>query len=93
MLAVGCIQALKCNNNTCPTGVATQNKSLMKGLNVEDKSNRVYYFHKRTVHSLVELVAAVGLSHPGQLTRKHILHRRGVNELISYAELYPEGSW
>lgn len=41
MLSVGCIQALLCNTNTCPVGVATQNKSLMKGLNVDDKAERV----------------------------------------------------
>ena len=38
MLSIGCIQALLCNNNTCPVGVATQDKSLMKGLVVEDKA-------------------------------------------------------
>ena len=41
MLAIGCIQARECNTNTCPVGVATQNKSLMKGLNVPDKAKRV----------------------------------------------------
>ena len=46
MFALGCIQALECNNNTCPTGVATQDKSLMKGLVVEEKKQRVANFHK-----------------------------------------------
>ncbi len=60
MFSLGCIQALKCNNNECPTGVATQNKMLMKGLVVSDKSERVYNFHKNTLHSANELLAAAG---------------------------------
>jgi glutamate synthase domain-containing protein 2 len=60
MFSLGCIQALKCNNNECPTGVATQNKMLMKGLVVTDKSERVYYFHKNTLHAANELLAAAG---------------------------------
>lgn len=44
MFALGCIQALKCNTNKCPTGVATQDENLMKGLVVEDKSERVYQY-------------------------------------------------
>lgn len=44
MFALGCIQALKCNTNKCPTGVATQDPELMKGLVVEDKATRVYQY-------------------------------------------------
>lgn len=60
MFSLGCIQALKCNNNECPTGVATQNKMLMKGLVVTDKSERVFQFHKNTLHAANELLAAAG---------------------------------
>ncbi len=60
MFSLGCIQALKCNNNECPTGVATQNKMLMKGLVVTDKAERVFYFHKNTLHAANELLAAAG---------------------------------
>jgi glutamate synthase domain-containing protein 2 len=60
MFSLGCIQALKCNNNECPTGVATQNKMLMKGLVVTDKAERVYHFHKNTLHAANELLAAAG---------------------------------
>ncbi len=62
MFSLGCIQALKCNNNTCPTGVATQDKMLMKGLVVTDKSERVYHFHHNTLHAANELLAASGKS-------------------------------
>jgi glutamate synthase domain-containing protein 2 len=60
MFSLGCIQALRCNTNECPTGVATQNKMLMKGLVVTDKSERVFYFHKNTLHAANELLAAAG---------------------------------
>lgn len=95
MMSLGCIQALECNNNTCPVGVATQNKSLMKGLNVDEKSKRVHSFHHRTINSFLELVAAAGLSHPKEISREHINRRVSMNKIESYAELYPypkEGS-
>jgi glutamate synthase domain-containing protein 2 len=62
MFSLGCIQALRCHNNACPTGVATQDKMLMKGLVVTDKSDRVFHFHKNTLHSANELMAASGKS-------------------------------
>lgn len=60
MFSLGCIQALRCNTNACPTGVATQNKMLIKGLDVTDKTERVYHFHKNTLHTCNELIAAAG---------------------------------
>ena len=73
MLALGCIHAQKCDTNECPAGVATQDKHLMKGLDVNNKAERVYNFHKNTIHSFLELVAATGVDSPQELTRKHIL--------------------
>jgi glutamate synthase domain-containing protein 2 len=60
MFSLGCIQALRCNTNECPTGVATQNKALMRGLVVTDKSERVYHFHRNTLSDVMELIAACG---------------------------------
>lgn len=62
MFALGCIQALRCNTNRCPTGVATQDKMLIKGLVVSDKSERVYHYHKNTLLAANELLAAAGRS-------------------------------
>ena len=90
MLSVGCIQALLCNTNTCPVGVATQNKSLMKGLNVDDKAERVKNYQYETVHSFLELLAAAGLNSPEELTRSHINKRVGLNNVMKFSELYPE---
>ncbi|NCO62405.1 MAG: FMN-binding glutamate synthase family protein [Flavobacteriales bacterium] len=92
MMAIGCIQALQCNTNTCPVGVATQDKSLMKGLDVNDKYVRVANFHKKTVNSYSEMIAAAGLSNGDEIQRKHILHRLGPNQMVTYEELYPEHS-
>ncbi len=95
MMAVGCIQALQCNSNKCPTGVATQNQALAKGLVVEDKKHRVANFHKNTVESFVELMASSGVDHPSKLNRHQIMRRVFMNEVKSFEEIYPsipEGS-
>ena len=89
MLAIGCIQALQCNRNTCPTGVATQNKMLMRGLDPKDKSERVANFHEETLISLVELLGAAGIKHPSDITRKHIHRRVNMSKVMTYDELYP----
>lgn len=68
MFSLGCIQALRCNNNECPTGVATQDKMLVKGLVVTDKAERVYNFHKNTLHAVLELLAACGLTHTEEIS-------------------------
>jgi glutamate synthase domain-containing protein 2 len=67
MFSLGCIQALRCNSNDCPTGVATQDKMLNKGLDVTDKTERVYYFHKNTIHAVLELLGACGCQHTDQI--------------------------
>ena len=88
MLALGCIQALVCNTNSCPTGIATQKKSLMGGLVVTDKRKRVANFHKETLECLAEMIGAMGLHSCHQLRPWHILRRVSVNETRHYGELY-----
>ncbi|NJB83341.1 FMN-binding glutamate synthase family protein [Wenyingzhuangia aestuarii] len=92
MMATGCIQALQCNRNTCPVGVATQNKDLMKGLVVKDKSQRVANYHKETIKSFLELLAASGLTEPSELKREHISRRVEMNEVLTYSQIYPDVS-
>lgn len=89
MLALGCIQALVCNRNTCPTGVATQDPTLYKGLNVKDKHVRVANFHEATLHSAAEIVGAAGLNDIRKLERHHIWRRVSTNEIKNYEQLYP----
>jgi len=90
MLATGCIQALLCNTNTCPVGVATQNQSLVKGLVVADKAIRVANFHEGTIKSFIELMMASGVNKPSNLNREHINRRVSMNQVLKYSELYPE---
>jgi glutamate synthase domain-containing protein 2 len=73
MLSVGCIHAKLCNTNTCPAGVATQDPSLMKGLDVTDKAERTYNYHKNTVHAFLELMSATGAKHPNDINRDFIM--------------------
>ena len=89
MLALGCIQALVCNKNECPTGVATQNPGLYRGLVVKEKYLRVKNYHHATLSSFAEIMAAAGLSDPAQLERKHIWRRISFNESKNYEELHP----
>jgi glutamate synthase domain-containing protein 2 len=89
MMAIGCIQALECNKNTCPTGVATQDPALMSGLNIPDKKQRVFQYHKETLVSFNELLAAAGMRHQDELNRSHIHRRLSMNESKRYDEIYP----
>jgi len=88
MIALGCIQALECNSNTCPTGVATQDKELSAGLNVNDKKVRVANFHQETIHAFIEMIAAAGLKSPQELNRKHIYRRVSSSRIKRYDQLY-----
>lgn len=92
MFALGCIQSLRCNANTCPTGITTQNPALVYGLDVADKSVRVASFHRHTLKGFLELLGAMGLHGPAELRPEHIFRRvddlrvRNMSELYEYLE-------
>ncbi|WP_299218632.1 FMN-binding glutamate synthase family protein [uncultured Aquimarina sp.] len=88
MLAVGCIQSLKCNANTCPTGVATQDPHYMQALNVEDKAKRTSTFHDSTVESVAEIIGAMGLESTSELKPWHRVRRTDFTEIKNYSELF-----
>jgi len=67
MLALGCIQALQCNQNTCPVGITTHDPHLQRGLDVEAKSNRVESYVNALSHEHDELLAAMGVRVPAEL--------------------------
>lgn len=90
MFALGCIQALECHSNTCPTGVATQNPDLMKGLVPKEKSIRVARFQHETVKSAMDLMASAGLAHPDDVTRDVVTTRIDRNKVETFAEIFPE---
>lgn len=90
MLALGCIQARRCNTNHCPTGVATSNEELLRGLVPSDKRSRVANYQASTVKAFAELLGAAGLRSPRDITRRH-LHRRVATDAVkTYQELFPE---
>ncbi len=89
MFALGCIQALRCNTNSCPTGVATQDPELVQGLHVGDKTQRVARYHRETVKSFFEVLGAAGFREPRELKPWYIMKRVQPGEVRSYHELYP----
>jgi len=93
MLALGCIQALQCHANTCPTGVATQDPVLAKGLDVADKRVRVANFHQQTVKAAGELMGAAGIRHPDDIHRVYIHRRVAANKVETYLDSYPYIPW
>ncbi|WP_375581660.1 FMN-binding glutamate synthase family protein [Acinetobacter baumannii] len=88
MFAVGCIQAQSCHTNQCPVGVATQDKDRQKARHVPTKAERVFNFHKNTLHALSEMIAAAGLRHPSDIKAHHLAQRINDREIKNYAQLH-----
>ncbi len=90
MFSIGCIQSLKCNKNTCPTGITTHNKRLQKGLDPDEKSERVRKFVQK-IHYGTELIAhSCGVDHPRALKRKHCRIVQPNGKSLPLNELYPD---
>lgn len=89
MFALGCIQAMQCNRNTCPTGVTTHDPDLQRGLDLTDKAERVNYFARNMEKEVNMIAHACGVSEPRGLTRKHcrIVDETGRSRLLS--EVFP----
>lgn len=88
MFALGCIQARRCNTNHCPVGITTQNTSLVRGLVVTDKAQRVAAYHQNSVDAFRELLGAAGLDHPDELTPWHVHRRVNQTQVKSYGEIF-----
>ena len=73
MFALGCIQALKCDKNTCPTGITTHNPRLQKGLDPTLKSVRVHNYIKNIIKEVEIIAHACGVDEPRELQREHLL--------------------
>ena len=72
LFSLGCIQALKCNKNTCPTGITTHDPKLQKGLVVENKTERVANFAKHMISEVGIIAHACGVTEPRKLKRSHV---------------------
>ncbi len=90
MFALGCIQSLQCNKNTCPTGITTHNKKLQYGLDPEDKAVRVMQYAKNMEKEIGVLAHACGVSAPRQLKRHHARIVQANGKSVSMIELHPE---
>lgn len=90
MFALGCIQALQCNKNTCPTGITTHNKELQRGLNYRDKTVRVMHYAKNMINEVGIIAHSCGVSEPRKLRRFHarIVTDRGLS--VPLNELHPD---
>lgn len=92
MFSLGCIQALKCNKNTCPTGITTHNKRLQQGLDSQEKAVRVKHFVDK-IHYGASLIAhSCGVPHPRNLSRHHCRIVQSDGKSAPLDVLYPEPS-
>ena len=82
MMAIGCIQAQVCHNNTCPTGIATQSKWRQRGIHIEDKAKRTHFYFKNFRKELLEMTHACGYEHPSQFTMQDVEFSLGDRNLL-----------
>jgi glutamate synthase domain-containing protein 2 len=84
MLALGCIQALQCNKNTCPTGITTHDRDLQRGLVPADKAHRVASYATTMMHEVEVIAHSCGVREPGELARYHaqIINEAGLPESL-----------
>ena len=88
MFATGCIQAMRCHTNTCPSGVATQDPRRALAVDVDVRGEHVKRYHEQTIKSFLTVLGIVGCSHPGQLTPGHMLRRGPDYIAIPYDQIY-----
>lgn len=88
MFALGCVQSLKCNLDTCPTGITTMVPSRVASLVVEDKKTKVANYHKNTMEAFKELLGSMGLENRIGIHRKYIVRRISETETKTYEEIF-----
>jgi glutamate synthase domain-containing protein 2 len=92
MFALGCIQAMQCNKNTCPTGVTTHDKSLQRGLVVANKAKRVHQYSKNMRKEIGIIAHSCGVPEPRKLKRFHCRVVQENGRSVPLDELYPDAS-
>lgn len=88
MMAIGCIQALRCNSNTCPVGITTNDPELVSGLDIISKSERVKNFQVETVKAATEIMGAMGVRHSSELRPFHLMRRVDTQNVKHYGEIF-----
>jgi glutamate synthase domain-containing protein 2 len=92
LFALGCIQSLQCNKNTCPTGITTHNKKLQYGLEPVSKSERVAHYAQNMQKEIGIIAHSCGVQEPRRLNRHHARVVLENGRSISMDELYPDQS-
>jgi glutamate synthase domain-containing protein 2 len=92
MFALGCIQSLQCNQNTCPTGIATHEPDLQRGLDPTDKAQRVANYALNMRHEVEVIAHSCGVREPRQLRRQHaqVINEHGFPEPLT--DLFPDAA-
>jgi len=91
MFSLGCIQALKCNKNTCPTGITTHDPRFQKGLVVEVKEDRVARYAKGIINEVETIAHSAGVTEPRQLRRRHVRLVMADGTSCPMHEVFPRG--
>ncbi|MGB1235879.1 MAG: FMN-binding glutamate synthase family protein [Planktomarina sp.] len=89
MFSLGCIQALKCNRNTCPTGITTHDPRFQKGLVPEDKFEKVARYAKQLIKEVETIAHSVGVSEPRQIRRKHVRIVQDNGRSLPMMQIFP----
>ncbi|MDF1874066.1 FMN-binding glutamate synthase family protein [Vannielia sp.] len=89
MFSLGCIQALKCNKNTCPTGITTHDPRLQAGLVVEDKDKRVAAYAKSVIKEVETIAHSVGVAEPRLMRRRHVRIVQADGSTVPFNAIHP----
>lgn len=89
MFALGCIQALRCHQNSCPTGITTHDLKLQRGLDVTNKAERVAAYTLNMSKEVEMIAHACGLKHPRDLRREHVRIVQPNGQSMALNMLYP----
>lgn len=89
MFSLGCIQALRCHTNTCPTGITTHDRKLQRGLVVEEKYLRVAQYCRNMNHEIDMIAHSCGLEHARLLTRDHVRIMQPNGQTRALSSLFP----
>jgi len=90
MFSLGCIQAMKCNKNTCPTGITTHDPRLQKGLVPEDKAQRVMRYQQSMEKEVGMIAHSCGVPEPRRLKRFHCRVVQGNGKSMPLNEIFPD---
>lgn len=92
MFSLGCIQAMKCNRNTCPTGITTHDPKLQRGLVVEEKFEKVANYAEQIIGEVETIAHSVGVNEPRALRRNHVRIVQDDGRSVPMNQIYPSSA-